>query len=194
MPREARMIDKDAIYHVMCRGNNKAKIFHVGHDYRKYISNLSRYKQLYKFKIYAFALLPNHLHMLIHPTSPVELSSLMRSLNISYSVWHNRRYACVGHVWQDRFRSRIINDDNDFIACMSYIEMNPVRARLTDAPQAYKWSSCSERFSERSNILIDFHPIYLQVGLNKQERRRVYYEIMFRDGTQAQQCVLEYRP
>jgi putative transposase len=194
MPREARMVGEDAIYHVMCRGNNKVKIFHVGHDYRKYISNLLRYKELCKFKIYAFALLPNHLHMLIQPKSPIELSSLMRSLSISYSVWHNRRYDCVGHVWQDRFKSRIINDDNDFIACMLYIEMNPVRAGLTDRPQEYKWSSCSERFSKRSNILIDFHPIYLQMGLTEQERRRAYYEIMFRDGTQAQQCVLKYRP
>ena len=183
MPRQARMIDEDAIYHVMCRGNNKVKIFHVGHDYRKYVSNLFKYKDLYKFELYGFALLPNHLHILIKPKHQIELSVLMRSLSISYSVWHNRRYDCVGHVWQDRFKSRIIKNDNDFIACMAYIEMNPVRAGLTNDPETYKWSSCHERFVKTKDMLINFHPIYLEMGPTDSERRRIYYEIMFRDGS-----------
>jgi putative transposase len=77
MAREARMTDENAVYHVMCRGNNKVKVFHVGYDYKKYISNLLKYKQLYKFKIYAFVLLPNHLHMLLHIKHPLELARLM---------------------------------------------------------------------------------------------------------------------
>ena len=171
------------IYHVYCRGNNKAKVFHVGHDYAKYKRNIIRYKQKYDFKIYSYSLMPNHPHLLIEPKSPTDITSIMRSLNLSYSVWHNRRYSCVGHVWQGRYKSRIVKDDNDLLSCMSYIEMNPVKAGLVEDPVHYKWGSCCERFIKVKEIIIDLHPTYLQLGSTKKERRKVYYEIMFRNAS-----------
>ena len=183
MPRQARIVDEDAVYHVICRGNNKAKIFHVGQDYQKYISNLMKYKELHRFKLYAFTLLPNHIHMLIKPDYCTGLSVLMRSINISYSVWHNRRYGCIGHVWQDRFKSRIIKDDDDFIRCMAYIEMNPVRAGLARTIEDYLWSSRHNRFSRPKDGIIDLHAAFLELGLSEYDRKKRYYELVFRDGS-----------
>lgn len=178
----SRVVEEGAIYHIYCRGNNKAKVFVTSDDYRKYIRNLAIYKMKYKFKLYAHALIPNHPHLLIEPSGPDELSRIMRSLNTSYSMWHNRRYDCVGHVWQGRFGSRIIKDDRDFLTCLAYIEMNPVRAGLVDDPESYKWSSCYERFHTTKDSLIDMHPAYMELGETEQERRCRYYEIMYKDG------------
>ena len=172
--------EEKMIYHVYCRGNNKVKIFHVGYDYDKYKRNLIKYKKKYGFMLYSYSLMPNHPHLLLEPQSPEDLTKIMRSLNLSYSVWHNRRYGCVGHVWQGRYKSKIIKNDNGFIACMAYIEMNPIRAGLTSNPEAYKWSSCHERFAKTKDRIIDFHPIYLELGSTELERRKVYYEIMFK--------------
>jgi putative transposase len=194
MPRQSRIIDEDAIYHIMCRGNNKTKIFHVGHDYKKYVSNLFKYKELYGFELYAFALLPNHLHMLIKPDYKREIAGVMRSINVSYSLWHNRRYDCIGHVWQDRFKSRIIRDSNDLLNCMGYIEMNPIRAGLANSIEGYMWSSRHNRFSRSKDSNIDLHAAFLELGSNEYDRKRRYYELVFRDGSQARQCALENRP
>ena len=126
MCRPARILEEGAVYHVTCRGNNKGKVFHVGLDYRKYMLNLIKNKNKYKFYLYAYALLPNLLHILMKPKQESELSHIMNSLNLSYAIWHNRRYDCVGHVLQGRYGSRIIKDDRGMLICMSYIERNPI--------------------------------------------------------------------
>ena len=173
-------LGEGVIYHVISRGNNKNKVFHVGHDYRKYITNIAKNKQKHGFLLFAYALLPNHIHLLILTKKSGDLSSIMNSLSLSYSKWHNRRYGCVGHVWQGRYKGRIVKDDNDFLSCMAYIEMNPVKAGLVENPEAYKWSSCYERFNSVHDRLIDFHPVYLELGSTELKRRKAYYEIMFR--------------
>ncbi len=189
----SRYLAEEAIYHVYCRGNNKVKVFHVGHDYSKYRSNILKYKKKYGFKIYFYLLMPNHLHLLIEPRLIGDLSKIMHSLNLSYTMWHNRRYDCVGHIWQSRYRSRIINSDTDLINCMAYIEMNQVNAGLAKGPELYKWSSCYERFKKIKDRILDFNPIYLELGADEQERRRIYYEIMLKTGSQAQVPVLKNR-
>ena len=141
-----RFLTEDGIYHVFCRGNNKLKVFHVGYDYKKYISNLLKHKQKYGFKIYSYLLMPNHLHILIEPRFSSDLSRIMCSLNLSYTMWHNKRYSCIGYPWQSRYKSRIIKSDTDFMNCMAYVEMNPIKAGLADNLELYKWSSCKQRF------------------------------------------------
>jgi len=170
-----RLVVEGAIYHVYGRGNNKFKIFHVGYDYAKYKRNLVKYKSQYLFKLYSYAMLPNHLHLLIEPKLPGDLSKIMQSLNLSYAKWHNKRYDCVGHVWQGRYGDRVIKNDQNLISCMAYIENNPVKAGLVEDPGAYKWSSCHERFHNMKDSLIDFHPTYLALGESDQERKRIYY-------------------
>ena len=84
-------LGEGVIYHVISRGNNKNKVFHVGHDYRKYITNIAKNKQKHGFLLFAYALLPNHIHLLILTKKSGDLSSIMNSLSLSYSKWHNRR-------------------------------------------------------------------------------------------------------
>ena len=175
---KARLVEEGAVYHVYCRGNNKVKIFLVGHDYAKYISNLREYKKQLQFELYAYMLMPNHLHLLLKPRVAADLSTIMRSLNVSYSSWHNRRYGCVGHVWQGRFQSKIIRKDEDFLRCMLYIEANPIKANLVEDPRDYRWSSCNQRFIDKDNSILDLHPIYIGLGKTKQERIRSYHQLL----------------
>ena len=175
---KARLVEEKAIYHIYCRGNNKVKIFLVGHDYAKYIHNLKEYRKQLQFKLYAYALMPNHLHLLLKPKVADDLSKIMRSLNVSYSMWHNRRYGCVGHVWQGRFQSKIIRKDEDFLRCMLYIESNPIKANLAKDPKTYRWSSCNERFMGKDNGMLDLHSTYMELGKTKQERMRSYHGLL----------------
>ena len=172
--RAVRLVEDGAVYHVYCRGNNKMKIFHVSHDYGKYIRNIEKYKKQFMFKLYAYTLMPNHLHLLLKPKVADDLSEIMRSLNVSYSMWHNRRYGCVGHVWQGRFQSKIIRADEDFLRCMVYIEENPVKAGIVIDARAYRWSSCYKRFTGNDQAILDMDLVYVNLGKTEKERRLAY--------------------
>ena len=179
MSREARAVEDGAIYHVTARGNNKVKVFQVTYDYKKYIDNLKKYKIKYHYKLYAYVLMPNHVHLLVEPVSGKELSLIMRSLNLSYARWHHRRYDCVGHLWQGRFSSRIMTSDEYLLKCMAYIDLNPVKAGLSTRPVDYKWGSFAERFSNKKSDILDNHPVFLSLAKTKKERRYTYEKILF---------------
>ncbi|NQT89959.1 MAG: transposase [Candidatus Omnitrophica bacterium] len=180
MVRQIRLQEEGATYHVYCRGNNKVKIFYATDDYRKFKRNLTRYKSKYGFRLYAYALMVNHIHLLVEPKEIDGLPAIMKSLNVSYSIWHNRRYDCVGHVWQGRYNSKIIKDERSFLTCMGYIEMNPVRAGIVVEPASYKWSSCYERFHRVRDPIIDIYSLFNEIGRTNQERRSAYYDIMLK--------------
>ena len=183
MVRVPRLLEEEAIYHVTCRGNNKTKIFFVTYDYKRYLSNVQRYKVKYKFAIYAYTLMTNHVHMLIKPKLPKQLPRIMSALNVSYAMWHNRRYERVGHLWQGRYSSRIIIDEGDLLNCMAYIEMNPVKAGVKKDPESYIWCSYYERLKDASRNIIDFHPGYMDLGDTKEERSLRYRGLLSRTGS-----------
>ena len=82
------------------------------------------------------------LHLVIEPTAKGgTLSNLMKGINLSYTQYYKGRYRHVGHFWQDRFKSIIISKDDYLLACGSYVELNPVRAKIVETPDDYRWSS-----------------------------------------------------
>ena len=157
MPRTARLILKDACYHVISRGNEKKVRFKSHNDYEKFMNLLLKYKKKFKFKLYGWCLMNNHLHMVIE--SPF-LSKVMHGLNMSYAQYFRYKYGNVGHVWQDRFKSYVIQKDQYLINCISYIEYNPVRAGIVSRPEDYEWSSYRARvLGDKKSELLD--PIIL---------------------------------
>ncbi len=141
MPRAARITIEKACYHIITRGNQKQNVFKTPPDYQKYLLLLTRYKRRYKFKLYCFCLMPNHIHLIIEVDNPEYLSKIMRGLNLSYALYFNLKYSKVGHLWQDRFKSKIIEKDAYLLECIKYIEANPIRAFLTSYMHEYPWSS-----------------------------------------------------
>ncbi len=153
MPREARITVENGCYHIITRGNQKQNIFEEYRDYEKYLNLLARYKKKYRFKLYCFCLMPNHVHLVVEVNSACTLNKIMRSLNLSYTLYFNLKYDKVGHLWQDRYKSKVIEKDAYLIECMNYIESNPIRASLTSNLKEYRWSSYNLHNS--TNNLLD---------------------------------------
>ena len=153
MPRAARITLENACYHIITRGNQKQLVFLDSHDYEKYLHILTKYKKRYKFKLYCFCLMPNHTHLIIEVDEPFKLKKIMQCLNLSYTLYFNSKYSKVGHLWQDRFKSKIIQKDAYLLECINYIEANPLRASLTSTLNEYPWSSYIFRVT--NNNLLD---------------------------------------
>jgi len=141
MPREARVTMEKACYHIITRGNQKQTVFKEPADYQKYLLLLTRYKKRRGFKVYCFCLMPNHIHLIVDVDKSGDLNKIMHGLNLSYALYFNLKYGKVGHVWQDRFKSRVIVKDAYLLECIKYIESNPVRASLVSSINDYPWSS-----------------------------------------------------
>lgn len=153
MPRTARITIENSCYHIITRGNQKQSVFLDRRDYEKYVSMLTKYKKRYKFKLYCFCLMPNHVHLIIEVQDPLMLNKIMRGLNLSYTLYFNSRYDKVGHLWQDRFKSKVIDKDAYLFECINYIETNPIRSSLVSHLEDYAWSSY--RFKKIRSRLLD---------------------------------------
>lgn len=143
MPRTAREKSSTGIYHVILRGNNRQKIFHTDEDYVAFLKRLREYRNQCGFRLYAYCLMDNHIHLLLEELDePLEL--IMRRLCGSFVYWYNRRYDRVGHLFQDRFRSETVEDDQYLATVLRYIHRNPVKAGLCSDPVGFSWSSYRE--------------------------------------------------
>lgn len=140
MPREARKISCSNIYHAMLRGINRQVICEEDADRRVFMMALKEYKDVSGFKLHAFCLMPNHVHLLIEPAGePLEL--IFKRLGVKYVGWFNRKYDRAGHLFQDRFRSENVEDNLYFMTVLRYILQNPMKAGMESQPGSYPWSS-----------------------------------------------------
>lgn len=155
MGRQSRVLLDNGIYHVMTRGNRKQDVFLEKLDYLKYLEILSHYKNKHRFKLYAYCLMPNHIHLVLQVESGITLSLSMRDLNRSYANWFNEKYNKVGHLWQDRYRCKLIEKDRYMLECLEYVEFNPIRANLCKTLIEYPFTSWQERYGHKKNKLID---------------------------------------
>ncbi|MGQ9778101.1 MAG: transposase, partial [Thermodesulfobacteriota bacterium] len=102
----ARIAPKERIYHILTRGNNRQDIFKDVKDYKKYVEILQRYKEKYKFKLYHYVLMRNHIHLVIETAEKGgSLAEVMKGINLSYAQYYKRRYKHIGYFWQDRYKS-----------------------------------------------------------------------------------------
>lgn len=145
MANGPRLLIKNACYHVYSRGNQKQQIFFDKEDYETYISILRRYKKKFRLALYGFCLMLTHVHLVCQPEFPKQISTFMHALQLSYSIYFNKKYKKVGHLWQDRFKSKVVMRDRYLIDCVHYVEMNPVRAGMVESPADYPWSSYKAR-------------------------------------------------
>lgn len=140
MARPPRIEFPGAFYHIIVRGNQKQAIFSDDYDRTKYLELVERYKKQHGFIIYAYILMPNHMHLLIEtPKSPI--SKIMQVLNFTYTQYFNRKHNKVGHLFQGRYKAFLCDRDTYLLSLVRYIHLNPVRAKLTRKPSEYKWSS-----------------------------------------------------
>ncbi len=148
MPRRLRIQYADAIYHVMSRGNGRQNI--VGHDgdRNRLLADLERTVQRSGWVLYAFVLMTNHLHLVVK-TPRANLAKGMQVFLSSYANAWARSHRHGGHLFQGRYRTELVEDETYLWVLTRYVHLNPVRAGLVDAPQAWPWSSCPGYFRRR---------------------------------------------
>ena len=167
------------ITHIYNKGNNKEKIFFDESDYRAllyrialtlgFTQNELKNEKLLNvpysririenqgknlFKIHTFCLMPNHFHFIIEQNGKTPLSTLMSKVFISYAMYINKKYDRVGHLLQDRFKSNLIENDEQLMWISAYIHMNPVKDKMVSSPEKYEWSSYKDYIGERNLPII----------------------------------------
>jgi putative transposase len=161
MPRIARDLQDNLIYHVLNRGNGQQEVFHENGDYAAFIQLMREAKKLYEVKIFGYCLMPNHFHLVLSPIKGEELSQWMQWLMISHVRRYHKYHGKSGHIWQGRFKSFAIEEDNHFLMVLRYVEANPVRAGLVSLAKDWPWSSHKDRIEENKDSLIDDIPLEL---------------------------------
>ncbi|MCK4851560.1 MAG: transposase [Candidatus Omnitrophica bacterium] len=155
MARKPRIYLKGFCYHIVLRGNQQQFTFHTDEDFEKFLSITRKYKLKYENKIFAYCVMGNHFHLLLDPFNAKALIGFMHGVNMSYAQYYNYRYNKCGHLWQDRYKNHVITKNSYIYNCINYIEYNPVRAKIVDKPEDYKWSSYRGRNGFANDILLD---------------------------------------
>jgi putative transposase len=119
--------------------------------------------------------MPNHVHLLITPSTEDSLSTLMQHLGQRYVQYFNRTYGRTGTLWEGRYRSCIAESARYVLACYRYLELNPVRAGIADDPGRYPWSSYRSNAEGSEDRLVTSHPEYLALGHDRDSRRHAYH-------------------
>jgi len=139
MPRQAREKSESGYYHILLRGIGQQNIFEEDEDREKFLQILGKYKEELKFKIAAYCLMSNHVHLLIEDVNR-NLELMMKKIAGSYAYYFNWKYERVGHVFQDRFKSEPVDSDEYLLTVVRYIHQNPFKAGITKGDK-YPWSS-----------------------------------------------------
>ena len=156
MARKPRVEFAGALCHVIARGNNRQRVFRNPQDYRAYVRRLETYRGRYAMTLYAYVLMPNHIHLLLE-TGPVPLSKFMQGLQQSYTVYFNRQHRHVGHLFQGRYRAILCDRESYLLELIRYLHLNPVRAELVRHPEMYPWSSHHAYLGKSSELRVATH-------------------------------------
>jgi putative transposase len=140
MSRPLRLEFEGAVYHVLARGNERREIFRDDRDREKYLERLRHYRERFGFRLLAFCLMSNHVHLVIE-TGPTRLSRIMLGLQGSYTQWFNRRHRRSGHLFQGRYKAFLVEQDEYLKALVRYVHENPVKAKVVERAGQYRWSS-----------------------------------------------------
>ena len=152
--RPLRPIADGLIYHVINRGNNRQTVFESDGDYAAFLKAISDLKERKPFDLYGYCLMRNHIHLLVRPRE-YSISRIAQSLLVSHTQRYHRFHGTSGHVWQGRFKSPVIQDDEHLLTVLRYIEANPLRAKIVERAGDYPWSSFASHGLGRSDPLLD---------------------------------------
>lgn len=172
MARRPRLFAPGLLYHVLVRGNHKQKTFLSEGDYRAYLERLARYRKRYGVKVYAYCLMPNHVHLLLE-TSRVPLSRVMQGLQQSYTQYFNRAHQKVGHLFQGRYKAIICQKDEYLLQLVRYIHLNPVRSKLVKSPEEYRYSGHRSYLEGKGTEIVEPGPVLKLLGGSRAYRRFV---------------------
>ena len=176
MPRQARLDVPGALHHIMVRGINKAAIFNDDQDRQKFLERLGENIVEAKCAIYAWVLMTNHVHLLFK-SGGKGISTVMRKLLTWYAIYYNRRHKRTGHLFENRYKSILCDEDNYLLALIRYIHLNPLRAGMVKTLEEldrYPWSGHSAVMNKRECPWMDTDYVLLQFNDTKRRARNAY--------------------
>jgi REP element-mobilizing transposase RayT len=173
MARKPRVEFEGAFYHVIVRGNQRRDIFRDDRDRATYLERLEHYRKKYGFKIYAYVLMSNHVHLLIE-TQKTPLSKVMQGIQFSYTQYYNRCHKTVGHLFQGRYKAILCDQDSYLLELVRYLHLNPARLHRPKDPWKYRWSSQRAYLGEKSPVEVDTKLVLGRFGRALGQARRAY--------------------
>ncbi len=174
MPRKPRFFLANTPVHIVQRGHSQEPVFFEDSDYRAYLDWLAEAAERYECAIHAYVLMTNHTHILATPRKRDSVSRMMQYVGRRYVPHVNDTYGTSGSIWEGRFKASLIQEEQYLLACMRYIELNPVRANVTAGPGQYRWSSYRANGQGKADELITPHALYLALGRSRASRIEVY--------------------
>ena len=180
MAREPRIHYPGAVYHVTSRGNNRQVIFNSEADYKRFLVILNTVKGKVPFLIYAYCLMPNHIHLLIKVDHD-PLSNIIQRILTSYVLRFNKIYKRQGHLFQARYHTIICDRDSYLLELVRYIHLNPVRAGLVKNPSDWKWSGHNGYVGRYDDRLLEVNPILSQLSSTSETAQNNYLQFL-KDG------------
>jgi putative transposase len=186
MARLPRLTVTGYPHHVILRGNDRQDIFRNTTDYQRMLDLFEQHSREQGVDMHAYVLMTNHLHLLLTPQKDQGLPKMMQAVGRSYVQTFNKVHGRTGTLWEGRYRSTLIQTERYLLACMAYMDLNPVRAHMVAQPEDYFWSSFGHYVGRQKDRLITPHALYWGLGNTPFAREAAYAE-MVRAGIQAEQ-------
>ena len=180
MSRQPRFTYAHAVHHATLRCNNREFLFAVP-SFELFLDILQQARRRFPLALYNYCLMTNHVHLLFKVGCGDTLPVAMHWIGSQFSRTFNRRWSRHGHLWEGRYRSTIIEAESYFFRCMTYLDLNPVRAKLAVTPLEYRW--CGHRaLRDEDESVLDMHPLYLAGGKTAAARYESYLKILAQDA------------
>jgi putative transposase len=190
MARLPRLTLPGHVHHVIQRGNNRQNIFASAGDRATLLALFAENALKCKVAIHAYVLMDNHFHLLATPETADGLAQLMQAVGRRYVRYFNDTQHRSGTLWEGRYRSTLIQPERYLLACMVYLDLNPVRAGLATAARDYPWSSHAHYIGLRNDKLITPHALFWQLGNTPFAREAAYAEMVHAGISMTQQDAL----
>jgi putative transposase len=153
MPNPSRIAYPGALYHIWIRGNGRGDIFSDDIDRRFYLHLLCACIIRFSLEIYAYVLMSNHIHLFLKTLLP-NISEVMLTINRNYSHYFNKRHMKTGHLFESRYKNKVVQHDKYFLGLLRYIHQNPVKAGIVADPAQYKWSSHRAYLGNTAGLIV----------------------------------------
>ena len=189
MPRQQRIRSKSGYYHIMLRGNERKNIFNSDEDKERFLETLCERKQGNRFYLQAFCLMNNHVHLMLSE-GVEDVARIMKRITVSYVFYFNQKYKRVGHLFQDRFKSEVVEQNSYALSLARYIHQNPVKAGFVEKAADYKWSSYDCYLNENNDYvkILDTESI---LSIFSEERKDAVREFERFMNEESEECFID---
>lgn len=178
MARQPRLTVAGYPHHVIQRGNDRQAIVRDDADRERLLALWQEHAKTFKVAVHAWVLMDNHFHLLVTPETGEGLSQMMQAVGRAYVRYFNLRHQRTGTLWEGRYRSTLIESERYLLACMVYIDLNPVRAGMAVQPADFKWSSHRHCIGQASHKWVTPHALFWGLGNTPFAREAAYAELV----------------